>query len=249
KSRASAQKALELDDGLAGAHTAMGYVLLYFDRDWEGGGRAFRRALEIDPNGGMARHGYADYLVAVGRLDESVEQVLLGRKSNPLSPMANAVVVGHLYIARRYEEAIAEAEKLLVVNPQLPAVRGFIRRAYWQMGKLEEAIEMLRETEWAKQPKVREALDQGYAESGPRGAMLALARLLEAQSNTEFVEPLTIAVYYGRAGWGDSAIDWLEKAEEDHSPTMVHTLLDPCFDSIRGTPRFKALRRRMNLPG
>jgi TolB-like protein/Tfp pilus assembly protein PilF len=248
KSKASAQKALELDDGLAIAHTAMGYVLLYFDWDWEGGGRAFRRALEIDPNDAMARHGYADYLVAVGRPDESVEQVLLGRKSNPLSPMSNAVVVGHLYIARRYDEAVAEAEKLLAVDRNFLAVKGFLRQAYWQMGKREEAIEMYRETAWGKQPMVRDALDQGYAEAGPRGAMLAVAHLLEAQSDTTFVDPLDIAVYYGQADRGDPAMDWLEKAEKDRSTKMVHTLLDPCFDSIRNTPRFKALRRRMNLP-
>jgi tetratricopeptide (TPR) repeat protein len=196
----------------------------------------------------MAKHGYADYLIAVGRLDESVEQVLLGRKSNPLSPMSNAVVVGHLYIARRYEEAVAEAEKLLAVDPKFLAVRSFLRRTYWQMGKLEEAVEMFRDTEWAKQPEIKVALDQGYAESGPQGVMLAVAHHLEAHSDTAFVDPLTIAVYYGRAGRDDPAMDWLEKAEGNQSPTMVHTLLDPCFDSIRDTPRFKSLRRRLKLP-
>ncbi|MEJ2720333.1 MAG: hypothetical protein P8181_04235, partial [bacterium] len=130
KARASAKRALELDDGLSEAHTAMGYVVLYFDRDWEAGGRAFRRALEIDPNNAMARHGYADYLLAVGRLDDSVDQCLLGRKSNPLSPLSNAVLVGHLYIARRYEETVAEAEKILAVDANIVAVRGFLRWAY-----------------------------------------------------------------------------------------------------------------------
>jgi serine/threonine protein kinase/tetratricopeptide (TPR) repeat protein len=248
KAKAAAQRALELDDGLAIALTAMGYVLLYFDRDWEGGGRAFRRALEVDPNSAMARHGYADYLTALDRLDESVEQVLRGRKSNPLSPLSNAVVVGHLYIARRYEEAVVEAEKLLAVDPNFLAARSFLRRTYWEMGEHEKAYEMLRRSAWASRSHIGKALDRGYADSGPKGAMLAVARLLEAQSDTTFVDPLTIAVYFARAGEDGVAIDWLEKAEEDRSPTMVHTMLDPCFDSIRDAPRFKALRRRMNLP-
>ena len=248
KAKASAQTALDLDEGLASAHTAMGYVLLYFDREWEAGGEAFKRALEIDPNSGMARHGYADYLVARGRLDESVDQVLLGRKSNPFSPMSNAVVLGHLYIARRYEETVAEGEKLLAINPAYLAVNSFIRKAYWEMGKFEESLAMLRETSWAQQTQIREALDEGYADSGPRGAMLAVAHLLEAQSDTSYVDPLDIAFYFGRAGQDESTLDWLERAEGDMSPTLVHSMLGPNFDSIRDTPRFKALCRKMNLP-
>jgi TolB-like protein len=248
KAREAARKALEIDDGLADAHNAAGYVALYFDRDWEAGAEAFRKALEIDPNSSMARHGYADYLVTQGRLDESVEQVLLGRKSNPLSPIANAVVVGHLYIARRYGEVVAEARRLLAIDPKYPGAGVFLREAYWQMGKLEESIEMLRETAWGRDPQFREAMDRGYAQGGPRGVMLALAELLEAKSRSEYVDPQTIARHYAWGGRSDSAMEWMEKAAEARSPLFIHVLLDPAFDSIRDTPRFKELRRRLNLP-
>lgn len=248
KAREAARKALEIDDGLADAHTAAGYVSLYFDRDWQAGAEAFRKALEIDPNNSLARHGYADYLVVQGRLDESVEQVLLGRKSNPLSPIANFVVVGHLYIARRYGEAVAEAKRLLAIDPKYPGASMFMREAYWQMGKLEESVEMLRETGWGRDPQFREAMDLGYAAGGPPGVMLALAELLETKSRSEHVDPQTIALHYAWAGRSESAMDWMEKAAEGRSLLFVHALLDPAFDSIRDTPRFKQLRRRLNLP-
>ncbi|UCG50437.1 MAG: protein kinase [Candidatus Latescibacterota bacterium] len=247
RAREAARKALELDDALADAHTAMGYVLLYFDRDWEAGGEAFRRALDIDPNNAMARHGYADYLMALGHLDESVDQVLLGRKSNPLSPMTNAVVVGHLYAARRYEEAIAEAEKLLAIDPNYSAVQGFLRRAYWQLGKFDESIELLRESGWGREAGNREVIDRAYAASGPQGVMLALAQRLEAKSDSVFIDPLSVAVFYAWANHIDAAVNWLEKAEEARSPTFIHVLLDPAFDPLRDTPRFKELCRRLKL--
>jgi serine/threonine protein kinase/tetratricopeptide (TPR) repeat protein len=249
KAKAAAQKALELDDGLANAHTSMGYVLLYFDREWEAAGRAFRRALEIDPNDGMARHGYADYLLVLGRLDESVDEVVRGRQSNPLSPMSNAVVVGHLYMARRYDELLEEADKLMAVNPHYPAVQNFVRQTYWQLGKYEKTVELLRSAGWTREPAIREAIDRGYAESGPRGTMLALARLWEARSDTTFVRPTTVALYYAWAGQAEPAMTWLEKAEELRSPTFVHIMLDPAFDALRDTPRFQALLRKLNLSG
>jgi len=196
----------------------------------------------------MARHGYADYLLVVNRLDESVDQVLRGRQSNPLSPLSNAVVVGHFYIARRYGEAIAEGEKLLAVDPSYLAVRNFIRRSYWQMGEREKSLAMLRETPWAQQRTVSAALDLGYAGGGPEGAMAAVADILEAQADTTYVDPLDIAVYRARGEQYDAAMDWLDLAESELSPTLVHVLLDPCFDAIRDSERFKALRERMNLP-
>jgi serine/threonine-protein kinase len=248
KSRAAAELALKFDDDLSIAHTAIGYVLLYFDRDWEAGGDAFKKALEIDPNSAMARHGYADYLLTVNRLGESVEQCVLGRKSNPLSPMSNAVLVGHLYIARRYEEMVAEANKLLAVDSTFITVKSFLRRAYWEMGEREKAIEMMRSAMWAKLPMYREAIDRGYAASGPEGVMLAVAHVLEARSDTTFVDPLDIAIWYARGGESERAMHWLERAMEERSPTIVHAMLDPCFDVVRDTQQFRKLRRRMNLP-
>src|SRR3989442_6709810 len=41
KARAAAKKALEIDDGLAEAHTAMARVLLHYDLEWAGAGREF----------------------------------------------------------------------------------------------------------------------------------------------------------------------------------------------------------------
>jgi serine/threonine-protein kinase len=248
RSKEAALKALELDDEVAVAHTAMGYVYLYFDRDWKAGGEAFRRALQIDPNSAMARHGYADYLTVIGQLDEAVEEVKRGRMSNPLSPLSNAVVVGHLYLARRYGEAIDEARRLLTIDPDYPGAASFLRRSYWQLGRFEEAVESLRETRWGSQPRVREALDRGYAKAGPQGAMLAVARLLESEADSSYVSSMSIALYYAAAGEGGPAVDWLEKAEEMREPTLVHILMDPVFDVVRDSPRFKAIRRRMNLP-
>jgi hypothetical protein len=42
--------------------------------------------------------------------------------------------------------------------------------------------------------------------------MLAVARTLGAQSDAAYVDPVDIAVYYGRADQVDLALDWLERA-------------------------------------
>jgi hypothetical protein len=127
-------------------------------------------------------------------------------------------------------------------------VKSFKRRAYWEKGKREEAHQMYCEHPWARQPHIKEALDRGYAQSGPEGASLAIAQLREAQSDTTYIDPLDIAILYARGGETERAMYWLEEAEKDRSPTIIHSMLDPCFDPLRDTKRFKALRRKMNLP-
>ena len=43
-------KALELDGALAEAHAAQGEFKLFIEWDWAGAERAFKRALELNPN-------------------------------------------------------------------------------------------------------------------------------------------------------------------------------------------------------
>jgi len=50
KAKAAALKALELDDHLAESHEALAAVLFWYDYDWPGAEKEFRRAIELNPN-------------------------------------------------------------------------------------------------------------------------------------------------------------------------------------------------------
>ncbi len=84
-----------------------------------------------------------------------------------------------------------------------------------------------------------EALDQGYEEGGYQMALRRVAELKVHQSKSKFVTPWQIGTLYTRAGMGDEALDWLEKALEAHDPNMPYLNVDPIFDYIRDDPRFK----------
>ena len=58
-------KALSLDDSLAEAHTSLAFVTVYYDRDWAGADREFRRAIELNPNYANGHHWYAEFLSLV----------------------------------------------------------------------------------------------------------------------------------------------------------------------------------------
>jgi hypothetical protein len=50
------------------------------------------------------------------------------------------------------------------------------------------------------------------------------------------------------AGEKDQALEWLEKAFELRDQNIVFANVMPDFESLRNTPRFQALLRRMNFP-
>ena len=70
KAKEAALKALRLDETVAEAHFALGYVLGYYEWDWAGAERAYRRALELNPGDAFARVSYAALLATCGRVDD-----------------------------------------------------------------------------------------------------------------------------------------------------------------------------------
>ena len=53
---------------------------------------------------------------------------------------------------------------------------------------------------------------------------------------------------YQQAGDHDLAIDWYEKAYENHARLLPYITLPMFSDPLRSYPRFQDLLRKMNLP-
>lgn len=79
-------------------------------------------------------------------------------------------------------------------------------------------------------------------------AMSLAADTLAARSRTAYVAPANLARTYPFAGKKDQVLDWLEKACGARDPNMLQISVFPPFDFLRDEPRFRNLRRRMNLP-
>ncbi len=105
KAKAAAVKALEIDESLAGAHAALGWIKMFCDWDWPGSEREFKRALEINPSDGTTRMWHGAYFEAMGRLEEAIAEDKRGLEAEPFSPMINAVLGRALHYARHDGQA------------------------------------------------------------------------------------------------------------------------------------------------
>jgi serine/threonine protein kinase/tetratricopeptide (TPR) repeat protein len=118
KAKEAALKALEIDQDLDGAHVVLGEVLKWYERDFPGSEREFRRAIELKPGIGDAHHWYAYLLMVSGRSEEAIEEMLLARELDPLAPRINADTGWMFFLARDYPRAFEEIKKSIELFPE-----------------------------------------------------------------------------------------------------------------------------------
>jgi tetratricopeptide (TPR) repeat protein len=248
RARAAAQKALDLDNSLAGPLITLASAKTNLEWDWAGAERLCKRAIELTPNYGHAHHWYATLLAAVGRKREAVAEARRAHEAEPLNFEFHANVIWKLYLAHEYAEAELEFRKMREWRPNLTG--GYIiASVYLQTGRRREAVAILQQRAAESHRGILELMYLGHAlgVSGARAEGHKVLEEMQSLSQRRYVPPEHFAIVYEGLGERDRALQWFEKACAEHS--MNHWLLpDPRLDSIRSEPRFKDIMRRMCLP-
>ncbi len=107
RAKATAKKALAIDDTLAEAHNAPAYAL--FDYDWNAAEaeKEIKIATELNPNCATAHQWFGNsILLNGGRFEETIAGSRRAQKLDPLSLIINADLGTTLLFARRTDEAV-----------------------------------------------------------------------------------------------------------------------------------------------
>lgn len=249
KARESALKALELDPNLAEAHTAIAYTKMYYFWDWEGADREYRRAIELNPNYATAHQWYSEYLAGMGRFDEALTEIRRAREIDPLSPVINAGEVWILYFARRYDEAIENGRRLVQSNPEFAEIHEYLKRSFDQKGMYRDAIasRQMRRKLVGVDSTESEVLRRAASAADRQTYWQArLAQELE-EAKAEGPASFDLAEIYAQLGEKDKAFEWLEKAFEQRTYTMMYLKVAPNLDSIRSDQRYVNLLGRLGF--
>ena len=245
KQRAATDKAIELDPELSEAHTSRAQLLFDYEWDWEGAGREFERAIDLDPRNTNARHWYSHYLTAMGRTEESLEQSRRAIEISPFDDILRQHLGWHYLFARDYQRALEEQLKALEMNPS-GGTHAFLAWAYEGLGRNREA---LAECEQAIATFGGDAFAMGFVgfvlgRVGEEKRALDLAAELEARGDQAYY---AVAMIHAGLGEHQRAMTWLERAYAHHSPGLPYLGVDPRLDDLRSDPNFGSLLRRMAL--
>jgi TolB-like protein/DNA-binding winged helix-turn-helix (wHTH) protein/predicted Zn-dependent protease len=250
KAKAAAIRALEIDPTLAEAETSLATAKFNYDWDWTGAAEGFQRAIQMDPKYPTAYQRYSLYSVAMGRFNDSLDQIGKARDLDPLSISINSSLGWRLYLARQYDRSIAQLRDTLEMDPSYEWSHLILGQAYEQKGEFSQAIIELRKAVELSHnsPLMISALAHANALSGNRDEAQKLLAQLMVQSKEQYVSPFYIAIVYVALGKNNLAMDWLDKAFADRSNGLVFLRVEPELDPLRSNARFIALQARLNFP-
>jgi TolB-like protein/DNA-binding winged helix-turn-helix (wHTH) protein/Tfp pilus assembly protein PilF len=247
KARTAAQGALQLDDQLPEAHTALAFIAENYDWDWQTAEKEYRRAIQLDPNDATGHHWYAECLALQGRFNEAFTEIERARQLDPLSLIIAADKGAFLYFSRQYDPAVEQFRAVLEMEPNFPRAQ-MLLYVYVQKGMFAEALADAEA--WNRRdptPWSWALLAYAYGRSGnPVKASFALQQL-EQLNHRDPRDPLCFFVAYIGLDDKDKAMASLEKAYAEHSSGLTALKVDPIYDPLRSEVRFQTLLRRLGL--
>jgi TolB-like protein/Tfp pilus assembly protein PilF len=249
QAKAAAEKAVELDDTLAEAHTSLALVLNDYDFDFEQSLKEFERSIQLNPNYATAHQWSARPLLALGQFDRAIAESKRAVELDPLSLVINTDLGTDYLVARRFDEAIAQLRKTIEMDPRFYFAHSGLGRVWQLKGQLDEAIaEYRKAVDLNDDPSVLALLGQAYAWAGQREeAQRILARLSE-EAKSRYVQAYSFALMYLALGDKERAIDELERGYRERGVGVFWVKVNPLLDDLRGNPRFEALVAKVFAP-
>lgn len=240
----STERAREIDPYLAEAWATQAFAKQMLAWDWSGADADYRKALELSPSSAQSHFWYADYLSVVGRYDEAIAHGRIAEDRSPLSPTYSRGVGWCLFFARRYEEAAAQLDKTLRLDPAFVPAKTLLGRVYVMTRDYDRAVAALDAAGegWLGMRA------QAYAAAGRREEAERLLTELLSGSSEVRVSPFDLALIRAALGELDVAFELLEEGFEKRDPTMVNLKSNPLLDPLRSDPRYQSLLRRMGFP-
>jgi len=247
KAKAAAEKALQIDDRLAEAHTSLAEIFC-FDLELLRAIPEFERAIELNPNYPTAHQWYgSSALISLGRFDQAIAEVKRAIALDPLSLVINSDLGNSYYRARRYDEAIKQLRKTIDLDPDFYYAHWNLGSALKAKGDVAGAIEQYEKARALNEdPSMLGLLANAYAAAGRKTDAIKIRDDLEAISKQRYVSAYSFALVSLGLGDKDEALHRLQQGYEDRAGESLRFIkVDPLLDPLRGDPRFEALAEKI----
>jgi len=224
---------------------------LEFQYDWNfaKAEEDFKQVIALNPNYAEAHHQYAWYLSMMGRPMEGLSEMTLAQQLDPVNPSTVIDVCLPYYLARQYDQSIAQSRKALEMFPNFYTPHMALGGALIQKGDYSTGIEELEKAKAIEPtPHLIGALGYAYAKSDRKDEARKLLAELKELSKTRHVPSYWIAVIHAGLNEKDEAFVWLEKSYQERSWWLLWIKMDPQVDSLRSDPRFTDLMNRVGFP-
>ena len=249
---AAAKKATELDDLSSEAHASLAFAAFNGMWDVSTSDREFRRAIELDPQNGIAHHWYATSLASLGRYPQAITEIERAQALDPASQSVLADKARILWQADRRQEAMSLLLQLEAAEPRFISPHRYLRFAYLERGDYPAYLKELKQeallTGDTSELAVAEAAAKGFASGKEKGLLNGIfveqKKLYEAGKFPAYFLAETCA----RLGDQRAAMKYLEDAYAKRDDNIADLATDSAFANMHGDLGFRQLIAKVGLP-
>ena len=197
----------------------------------------------MNPSSARAHDWYSQYLLSAGRFADAAAESANALVLDPLNYRVSTNLCVVYYCARRYGQAVHQARLALDINPHFYQAQTMLGASLQEQGRLPEARAALQAaaSEYAGDQDTRAHLAVVEAALGRGGAIQDAMAVLGREAGASY----ELAYLHLALGDRVRALELLERAFDDRSSDMPFLDVDPVFQSLRGDPRYAALRTKM----
>jgi tetratricopeptide (TPR) repeat protein len=245
--RAGVARALALDPADQRPRFLLGGLALAHDYDWANAADHFRASLtgkQVPPH---AHWIYASlYLHALGRFEESSDEMSRAITQDPLNPTWHAIAAAHLRAAGRHEAAEASSRRAIELAPDYYVSLLILGEARFARGEPREAVAAL-ERAHAAAPWFAIATGRLAVALRLVGDAQQAATVLESMGTTP--RPMWGRVlYHLSVGELDAAAEWYARMIEDRDPFALVYANHAYTRPLHQHPAWTSLEAAMKLP-
>jgi TolB-like protein/Flp pilus assembly protein TadD len=248
KARAAIDRALQIDDSLAEAHTSSA-LTYYASWRWAEAEKEFGRAIALNPNYPTAHLWFAYYLYVRGRFNEAMREITSAHQLDPLSPVIGENIALGFLFKNDLTAAVEQCLKVIALDRSFADVHHILGYAYLKQQRIDDATgEFQKAVDLSgRAGRYLSELGYCYAVTGKQTqAFPILDELKQKYANRQATGQFVAGVYAG-LGDNDQAFAWLEKDFQQRSGQLPTTTWRFEFEQLRKDSRFRDLVGRMGL--
>jgi TolB-like protein/DNA-binding winged helix-turn-helix (wHTH) protein len=239
-------KCLQLDQSESECHLSMAGDDLLSKWKFNEALQETSRSIELNPKNAEAYEVRSRILQALNRQEESVQAEKTSDELSPANPWGLTLA---LWIARRYDDALRDAQQRVVATPRDPVMQLFLAAIYRGKGMEKESFQCLEKFyRYSEQPEAADSLRRAFESGGAKAAIEWQIRFDKASATKHYVAPVDIAELYAQLGDREQTLAQLEEAFQQHSPPLLWIQSDAAYDFLHADPRYRSLIRRIGLP-
>ncbi|MEK6756404.1 MAG: protein kinase, partial [Bacteroidota bacterium] len=248
RAQEATEKALQLDNTLAEAHTTLAFI---HQSRWkfDAAEKEYKHSIELNRKYATTYHWYSLLLHYVGRSEEASAVIQRAYEIDPLSPIIILNVGLAPFYKGDYNKALAYFRKSNEIDPSFASGYSFAGLVYFKLKDYVQALPLLEKglELSGRSSESISYLGYYYGKIGNRQKALTLLKENQDRYYAGTGPAYNVARIYEGLGDRDKVVEWLERDYRDHSIWMIRLRTDVGWDDVHSDPRFLDLMKKVGV--